>query len=291
MPYNHLKTGTYKESTEENNIARIYFKEVGEKPLLTTKEEIELTERAHAGDEIARRKMIEGNLRLVVKIAMRYINRGLPTLDLIEEGNLGLMHAIEKYDETLGFRFSTYATWWIRQSIERAIINKARVIRVPVHVLKHLYSVKHAINELNQIGNETPTIEEIAEHMNENPMDIRRLIDSTVPTSSLDELLDRTNGYFADSIEDEKTQMPEEAVDFQLVKQQILKAISILSPIQRQVIVMRYGIGDQPRNTLEEVSICIGKTRERVRQIQNEALAKLEKYSSENNDTIKKMLT
>lgn len=290
MSVNKNNSSTYR-SLEEQSIANIYFKEVGTKPLLTAEQEVDLSKRAHAGDELARKQMIEGNLRLVVKIAMRYINRGLPALDLIEEGNLGLMHAIEKYDETLGFRFSTYATWWIRQGIERAIINKARVIRVPVHVLKHLYTVKHCMNQLNQMGNENPTIEEIAAHLNEKPMEIEALFDATQSTSSLDGLIDSAQNSFADKISDDNIKTPEENIEHELIKQQVLDVLEKLSPVQRQVIKMRYGIGDLPRNTLDEVSASIGKTRERVRQIQNEALAKLEKYSNDNNDILKRIIT
>ena len=278
MSLSHGNSMRYKKtSDEEFDIANIYFKDVGEKPLLTAEEEVELSRRAHEGDEVARHKMIEGNLRLVVKIAMRYINRGLPALDLIEEGNLGLMHAIGKFDETLGFRFSTYATWWIRQSIERAIINKARVIRIPVHVLKHLYSAKHAISELEKVGVINPTPEQIADYLNENPVDIERLFDSTMNTRSLDELLEMNEFSPVLDMEENNITTPEDNAMCEDTKREIRKVLDQLSPIQRQVICMRYGIGDNPRNTLEEVGLCIGKTRERVRQIQNEALLILAK--------------
>lgn len=265
----------------EQDIAKLYFKEVGQKTLLTAEEEIELANRIRKGDETARHLMIESNLRLVVKIAMKYLHRGLPLLDLIEEGNLGLMHAVEKYDPDLGFRFSTYGTWWIRQNIERAIINKARVIRVPVHVMKYLYSVKRAMFELNAKGVDKPSLDDIATHLDENPLEIERVMSATHSADSLDRLAD-SGQPLADIVPDTNITNPAESMEALDFTRFIHQWLCQLTPIQRQVIVMRFGLEDQPAATLEEVGRCIDKTRERARQIQEDALKRLEELSQQN---------
>lgn len=255
---------------------QMYLNEIGFTELLTAKEEISLSKAAHKGDDPSRLKMIESNLRLVVKIARRYIGRGLAFLDLIEEGNLGLMHAVEKYDPNRGFRFSTYATWWIRQTIERAIMNQSRTIRLPIHVVKELNTYLRAARQLTQTLDHEPSSEEIAELVDKPIEEIQRMLELNKDVTSIDiPLSQETDKPLVEVIADETNQDPVDILQDADLLSQIDKWMSYLSDKQQEVLSRRYGLRGFDRETLEEVGKAIGLTRERVRQIQFEALREL----------------
>jgi RNA polymerase nonessential primary-like sigma factor len=256
----------------------LYLSEIGHASLLTAEQEVDLARRIAKGDEAARHKMIESNLRLVVKIARRYLNRGLDFADLIEEGNMGLMHAVEKFDPELGFRFSTYATWWIRQTIERAIMNQGRTIRLPVYVIKELNTYWAAEHELSRELDHEPTAEEIAEKIGKPIEDIRKLMDLGKDTSSLDDVIyadgERT---IADSVPDEANDNPMFLLEGRNLDETLDECIDQLDLKQKAVIVRRFGMRGHEKMTLDEVGEQLGLTRERVRQIQINALRKLQR--------------
>ena len=256
--------------------ASLYLKEIGYAPLLTAEEEVYFSRLIHKGDESARKRMIESNLRLVVKIARRYVNRGLSLLDLIEEGNLGLMRAVEKFDPELGFRFSTYATWWIRQSAERALMNQTRTIRLPIHVVKELNIYLKASRRLAQELEHNPSAEEIAQSMDKTVADVSRMFRLNERVSSMDVPLGK-EGYrtLVDTIADSHPSDPEELVEDEDLISSIEACLTELSDKQREVIARRFGLRGHDTSTLEEVGREIGLTRERVRQIQVEALHRL----------------
>lgn len=256
---------------------QLYLNEIGFSPLLTADEEKYYSRLAQSGDESGRKRMIESNLRLVVKIARRYINRGLPLLDLIEEGNLGLIRAVEKFDPERGFRFSTYATWWIRQTIERAIMNSTRTIRLPIHVVKELNVYLRAARELTQKLDHEPSAEEIAELLDRPVADVKKMLGLNERVTSVDVPLgsgsDRT---VLETIADEHARSdPEARLQDDDLKSSIDFWLGELSEKQREVVVRRFGLRGYETNTLEEVGYEIGLTRERVRQIQVEALRRL----------------
>lgn len=259
-----------------NDVTQRYLNDIGARPLLTPQEEYEFSTKARAGDFEARQKMIEHNLRLVVNIAKHYLNRGMPLLDLIEEGNLGLIHALEKFEPERGYRFSTYATWWIRQSIERAIMNQARTIRLPVHIVKELNVVMRALRALESEHGRDITAEEVAKRIDRPVEDVRRILALGEHTTSLDAPLDADpNHTIADMLADDQGVDPE--VDLAIGEVELLLArwVSQLDSRHRQVIERRYGLnGDEP-STLEVIATDLNLTRERVRQIQLEALQKL----------------
>ena len=255
----------------------LYMREISRYELLTAEQEIELARRIAKGDDEARQSMINANLRLVVKIARRYMNRGLPLSDLIEEGNIGLMRAVEKFDEAHGCRFSTYATWWIRQSVERAIMNQARTIRLPVHVGKEFNAVMRAASVLRgRLGRE-PTDEEIAGHLGASEARVRTVREAHQFTGSADELL-RDDGDFTlyDITEDEGAEQPGDALD-RRIRSDLLDAwLGRLSDREREVMRLRYGLNARQEPwTLEAIGRHLGVTRERIRQIQVAALRKL----------------
>jgi RNA polymerase nonessential primary-like sigma factor len=255
---------------------QMYLNEIGFTALLTAQEEISLSTAAHAGDNKSRLKMIESNLRLVVKIARRYIGRGLAFLDLIEEGNLGLMHAVEKYDPNRGFRFSTYATWWIRQTIERAIMNQSRTIRLPIHVVKELNTYLRAARSLTQKLDHEPSSEEIAELVDKPLSEIQRMLELNKDVTSIDiPLSQETDKPLVEVIADDTNQDPVDLLQDADLLDQIDRWMSHLSDKQQEVLSRRYGLRGFDRETLEEVGKAIGLTRERVRQIQFEALREL----------------
>jgi RNA polymerase nonessential primary-like sigma factor len=255
---------------------RLYLSEIGYSPLLTAEEEVYYGRLALRGDESARRRMIESNLRLVVKIARKYINRGLPLLDLIEEGNLGLIHAVEKFDPERGFRFSTYATWWIRQTIERGIMNQTRTIRLPIHVIKELNLYLRAARKLAHALDRDATAEEIAKEMQSTPEEVKRLLGLNERVTSVDSPISRDGErLLLDAIPDENNTDPSRLLqdaDMQIV---IERWLGRLNDKQRQVVEQRFGLNGQEKGTLEDVGNAIGVTRERVRQIQMDALKRL----------------
>lgn len=255
---------------------QIYLSEIGFSPLLSAEEEVYFARKALKGDEAARKRMIESNLRLVVKIARRYNNRGLALLDLIEEGNLGLIRAVEKFDPERGFRFSTYATWWIRQTIERAIMNQTRTIRLPIHVVKELNVYLRAARELTHKLDHEPTAEDIAESLDRPVEDVTKMLRLNERVSSVDTPIggDSDKGLL-DIIADEKSCGPEEEIQDEDMRGNILHWLETLNSKQREVLARRFGLLGYEPSTLEDVGREIGLTRERVRQIQVEALRKL----------------
>ncbi len=255
---------------------RLYLSEIGYSPLLSAEEEVYFGRLALRGDESARRRMIESNLRLVVKIARKYINRGLPLLDLIEEGNLGLIHAVEKFDPERGFRFSTYATWWIRQTIERAIMNQTRTIRLPIHVIKELNLYLRTARRLAHELDRDATAEEIAEVMEKSPEDVKRLLGLNERVTSVDTPISRDGDrLLLDAIPDENNTDPSRLLQDADMQAIIDKWLARLNDKQRQVVERRFGLNGLEKGTLEDVGNAIGVTRERVRQIQMDALKRL----------------
>lgn len=257
---------------------QIYLSEIGLSPLLTAEEEVYYAKRVQKGDPAARRRMIESNLRLVVKIARRYGNRGLPLLDLIEEGNLGLMRAVEKFDPDRGFRFSTYATWWIRQTIERAIMNQTRTIRLPIHVVKELNVYLRASRELTQQLDHEPTPEEVAIALDRPLDEVKEMLGLNERVTSVDApASNEADKPLLDTIADPTEQNPVELLIDQNLHDNLEQWLGELNENQREVLARRYGLLGYERATLEEVGHVIGLTRERVRQIQIEGLKTLRK--------------
>ncbi|AIF97725.1 MAG: RNA polymerase sigma factor RpoS [Alteromonas sp.] len=255
---------------------QLYLGEIGFSPLLTAEEEVYFARRALKGCEASRKRMIVSNLRLVVKIARRYNNRGLALLDLIEEGNLGLIRAVEKFDPERGFRFSTYATWWIRQTIERAIMNQTRTIRLPIHVVKELNVYLRAARELSQKLDHEPTAEEIAEALDKPVEDVTKMLRLNERITSVDTPIGGENDKaLLDILADEKEFGPEENLQDSDIKANIVTWLQELNPKQREVLARRFGLMGYEPSTLEDVGAEIGLTRERVRQIQVEALRRL----------------
>jgi len=255
---------------------RIYLSEIGFSTLLTAEEEVYYSRKAQKGDEASRAKMIESNLRLVVKIARRYLNRGLALLDLIEEGNLGLIRAVEKFDPERGFRFSTYATWWIRQTIERAIMNQTRTIRLPIHVVKEINIYLRAARQLSQTLDHEPSPEEIAEMLDKPISDVKRMLGLNERIASVDSPMGHdAESSLLDAIPDDGNYDPVSLLQDSDVKINIDQWLDQLTQKQREVVERRFGLHGHDVSTLEEVGNSIGVTRERVRQIQIEALRKL----------------
>src|SRR6056297_2162503 len=264
---------------------RLYLSEIGFSPLLTAEEEVYFARRARRGDEAARKRMIESNLRLVVKIARRYLNRGLPLLDVIEEGNLGLMHAVKKFDPERGFRFSTYATWWIRQTIERALMNQTLTIRLPIHVVKEINVYLRAARTLAQHLDREPSPEDVAEMLDKPIGEVKRMLGLNERVTSVDvPRTPDTDKSLLDSIPDEQNTDPSVLLQDRDVQAHIELWLSKLNDKQRAVVERRFGLYGREIATLEEVGNELGVTRERVRQIQIEALRRLrrsEEHTSE----------
>jgi len=263
-------------SASQLDATRLYLNEIGFSPLLTAEEEVYYSRKLLKGDEAARKKMIECNLRLVVKISRRYLNRGLALLDLIEEGNLGLIRAVEKFDPERGFRFSTYATWWIRQTIERGIMNQTRTIRLPIHVVKEINIYLRAARHLSQTLDHEPSPEEIAEMLDKPIKDVKRMLGLNERTASVDSPMGQdSESTLLDAIPDESNIDPVALLQDDDVKANIEKWLGQLTEKQCEVVTRRFGLHGYDISTLEEVGNSIGVTRERVRQIQIEALRKL----------------
>lgn len=259
---------------------RLYLREIGKIPLLTADEELTLARKVVAGDRHAKDKMAEANMRLVVSIAKRYVGRGLDLLDLIQEGNTGLLRAVEKFDPSKGFKFSTYATWWIRQAITRAIADQARTIRIPVHMVETINKLLRTQRRLTQELNREPTNEEIAKAMEIEVDKVEHIMKIKQDISSLDASIrdDEEDSVLADFIEDEDTVSPEESATGQLLKEQVKDMLSALTDREQKILKLRFGLEDGKSHTLEEVGQEFSVTRERIRQIEAKALAKLRKH-------------
>ncbi len=257
---------------------QIYLKEIGFSPLLTAEEEVKYGRLAKTGDPLARKKMIVSNLRLVVKIARHYYNRGLEFSDLIEEGNLGLLRAVDKFDPERGFRFSTYATWWIRQTIERAIMNQTRTIRLPIHVLRELNLYLSTARELIKTQNHEPTYHEIAEALDKSIDDVKRMMELNEHMISLDMQVSNENSTskpLVEALPDKNALDPADILANERLHDSLQKCLHELTDKQREVLCRRFGLEGYERQTLEEVGQAVGLTRERVRQIQMHALKTL----------------
>ena len=255
---------------------KTYLKEIGRVPLLTAQQEADLARAAQAGDEDARRRLSEANLRLVVSVAKRYAGRGLPFLDLIQEGNLGLMKAAEKFEPDRGFKFSTYATWWIRQSITRAIADQGRTIRIPVHLVESINRVKKTAGELLRKNGREPTAEELAVRLDMEPDRIRELLQLAQDPISLETPVgEEEDAHLEDFIQDEEAGIPADEAGRQLLRRELLGVVKSLTPREERVITLRFGLEDGRARTLEELGREFNVTRERVRQIEAKALRKL----------------
>ena len=259
---------------------RMYLKEIGKVPLLSAEEEIELAKRMELGDQDAKKRLAEANLRLVVSIAKRYVGRGMLFLDLIQEGNLGLIKAVEKFDYRKGYKFSTYATWWIRQAITRAIADQARTIRIPVHMVETINKLIRVSRQLLQELGREPTPEEIAEEMNMPADRVREILKiSQEPVSMETPIGEEEDSHLGDFIEDEQVPAPSDAAAFTLLKEQLVEVLGTLTEREQKVLRLRFGLDDSRARTLEEVGKEFNVTRERIRQIEAKALRKLRHHS------------
>lgn len=280
-PEEILNNGQYFDDISDDSV-RLHLREIGKIPLLTAEEEIELAQRVKEGDKRAKDKMAEANMRLVVSIAKRYSGRGLDFLDLIQEGHTGLLRAVEKFDPDKGFKFSTYATWWIRQAITRAIADQARTIRIPVHMVETINKLLRTQRRMTQELNREPTIDELARELEMEPEKVEYVIKIKQDISSLDAGVGRDgedeDSVLGDFIEDEDTVTPEESAANQLLKEQVQAILATLSDREQKIIKMRFGLDNGKSHTLEEVGQEFAVTRERIRQIEAKALAKIRKH-------------
>ncbi|QQG50813.1 MAG: RNA polymerase sigma factor RpoD [Candidatus Saccharibacteria bacterium] len=276
-----LNSGQYFDDVSDDSV-RLYLREIGKIPLLNAEEELALAQKVVAGDKKAKDKMAEANMRLVVSIAKRYSGRGLDFLDLIQEGNTGLLRAVEKFDPDKGFKFSTYATWWIRQAITRAIADQARTIRIPVHMVETINKLLRTQRRMTQELNREPTIEELAKELEMEPDKVEYVIKIKQDITSLDAGVGRDgedeDSVLGDFIEDEDGATPEESATSQLLKEQVQSILSTLSDREQKIVKMRFGLENGKSHTLEEVGQEFAVTRERIRQIEAKALAKLRKH-------------
>lgn len=264
------------DSYSTDDPVRMFLKEIGKVPLLTAEEEVELAIRMSQGDEEAKRRMTEANLRLVVSIAKRHVGRGMLFLDLIQEGNLGLIKAVEKFDYTKGYKFSTYATWWIRQAITRAIADQARTIRIPVHMVETINKVIRVSRQLLQELGHDPSAEEIAAEMGMPVEKVREILKIAQEPVSLETPIgEEEDSHLGDFIPDEDASEPSEAASFSLLKEQLMEVLDTLTPREEKVLRLRFGLDDGKARTLEEVGREFNVTRERIRQIEAKALRKL----------------
>ncbi len=273
-------TGAYLDDDIADDSVRLYLREIGKIPLLSSEEELALAQRVKKGEQLAKDQMAEANMRLVVSIAKRYVGRGLDLLDLIQEGNTGLLRAVEKFDPDKGFKFSTYATWWIRQAITRAIADQARTIRIPVHMFETINKLLRTQRRLTQELNREPTNEEIAKAMELDIDKVEHIMKIKQDITSLDASIrdDEEDSVLSDFIEDEDTVTPEESATGQLLKEQVKDMLAALTDREQKIIKMRFGLDDGKSHTLEEVGQEFSVTRERIRQIEAKALAKLRKH-------------
>jgi RNA polymerase primary sigma factor len=276
-----INSGQYFDDASDDSV-RLYLREIGKIPLLSSEEELALAKRVIDGDKRAKDKMAEANMRLVVSIAKRYSGRGLDFLDLIQEGNTGLLRAVEKFDPDKGFKFSTYATWWIRQAITRAIADQARTIRIPVHMVETINKLLRTQRRMTQELNREPTIEELATELEMEPAKVEYVIKIKQDITSLDAGVGRDgedeDSVLGDFIEDGDSATPEESATSQLLKEQVQSVLSTLSDREQKIVKMRFGLENGKSHTLEEVGREFAVTRERIRQIEAKALAKLRKH-------------
>lgn len=276
-----INQGQYFDDVSDDSV-RLYLREIGKIPLLNAEEELALAQRVVAGEKKAKDKMAEANMRLVVSIAKRYSGRGLDFLDLIQEGNTGLLRAVEKFDPDKGFKFSTYATWWIRQAITRAIADQARTIRIPVHMVETINKLLRTQRRMTQELNREPTIEELGKELEMEPEKVEYVIKIKQDITSLDAGVGRDgedeDSVLGDFIEDEDGATPEESAASQLLKEQVQAVLSTLSDREQKIVKMRFGLENGKSHTLEEVGQEFAVTRERIRQIEAKALAKLRKH-------------
>ena len=271
-----LKDDSIAKELTINDPVRMYLKEIGKISLLSLDEETELSKKIAEGDEMAKNRLAESNLRLVVSIAKRYVGRGMLFLDLIQEGNIGLMKAVEKFDYTKGYKFSTYATWWIRQAITRAIADQARTIRVPVHMVETINKLSRFQRQLTLELNREPTDEELAEKMNMSPEKIREVIKIAQDPVSLETPIgEEEDSHLGDFVPDESNMSPEDFTVHEMLKEEISDVLLTLTEREEQVLRLRFGLDDGSSKTLEEVGQMFGVTRERIRQIEAKALRKL----------------
>jgi RNA polymerase primary sigma factor len=273
-------SSVYLDDDVADDSVRLYLREIGKIPLLSSEEELALAQRVVSGDKRAKDQMAEANMRLVVSIAKRYVGRGLDLLDLIQEGNTGLLRAVEKFDPDKGFKFSTYATWWIRQAITRAIADQARTIRIPVHMVETINKLLRTQRRLTQELNREPSNEEIAKEMDIEVDKVEHIMKIKQDISSLDASIrdDEEDSVLADFIEDEDTVSPEESATGQLLKEQVKDMLGALTEREQKILKLRFGLEDGKSHTLEEVGQEFSVTRERIRQIEAKALAKLRKH-------------
>lgn len=272
-----LNTGDISDLADDS--VRMYLREIGKIPLINHEKEIELAKKILKGDKKAKKDLAEANLRLVVSIAKRYIGRGLDLLDLIEEGNTGLLRAVEKFDHTRGYKFSTYATWWIRQAITRAIADQSRTIRIPVHMVESINKMIRAQRQLVQELGREPLPEEIAAEMGIEVDKVNNMIKISQDTIPLESPVgEEEDSVLADFIEDSESQTPVEAATYQLLREHISDVLGLLTPREQRILRMRFGLDDGKTHTLEETGQEFGVTRERIRQIEAKALAKLKKH-------------
>ncbi len=273
-------TAVYLDDDVADDSVRLYLREIGKIPLLNAEQELALAQRVVAGEKDAKDQMAEANMRLVVSIAKRYVGRGLDLLDLIQEGNTGLLRAVEKFDPDKGFKFSTYATWWIRQAITRAIADQARTIRIPVHMVETINKLLRTQRRLTQELNREPSNDEIAKEMEIDVDKVEHIMKIKQDISSLDASIrdDEEDSVLADFIEDEDTVSPEESATGQLLKEQVKDMLSALTEREQKILKLRFGLEDGKSHTLEEVGQEFSVTRERIRQIEAKALAKLRKH-------------
>ncbi len=277
-----LATGNYVDDISDDSV-RMYLREIGKIPLLTHEEELRLAKKSVEGDRRAKDKMAEANMRLVVSIAKRYSGRGLDLLDLIQEGNTGLLRAVDKFDPEKGFKFSTYATWWIRQAITRAIADQARTIRIPVHMVETINKLMRTQRRMTQELNREPTVEELAKELEMEVEKVEYVMKIKQDITSLDAGVGRDgddgeDSTLGDFIEDEDTASPEDSASNQLLKEQVREVLSSLSDREQKIIKMRFGLDGTKSHTLEEVGLEFAVTRERIRQIEAKALMKLRKH-------------
>lgn len=276
-----LNSGQYLDDISDDSV-RLHLREIGKIPLLTGEEELALAQRVVAGDKRAKDKMAEANMRLVVSIAKRYSGRGLDFLDLIQEGHTGLLRAVEKFDPDKGFKFSTYATWWIRQAITRAIADQARTIRIPVHMVETINKLLRTQRRMTQELNREPSTEELAKELEMEPEKVEYVMKIKQDISSLDAGVGRDgddeDSVLGDFIEDEDSVTPEESAASQLLKEQVQSVLSTLSDREQKIVRMRFGLDGGKSHTLEEVGQEFAVTRERIRQIEAKALTKLRKH-------------